>query len=820
MTQNTTITLYYKSLLDNDKNFILDNPSNGKSSIETYLNTLEKQTINNFQYVKQALNISIKIDKNQDALNMGLDSADLNYIKIQNDGANPCYYFIVNKIWKSENTIELILQMDSLNTYLFNDDYVINEKTLVKREHKDRFDRYQTLYFDWSFHVSIGNPQPEYFFYTNFMLSQANGVDFVGFVITHETNAKQTFIELEFTEVNGVKGIRATTSTISYNDITIRVRYRIHAYYRLIDMKSEEISAPVYKHTEEQLLEYEGREQISWSLYYKNASDQENAPVECYLVPDAVITSDYLLTAGEIDASNSITDYMIIGSEYNGELTFTIDGQEYTIDEQFSTALGFGDELRWCKLIAIKRIDASHIAVYTANFGWDYRGFGRTYFGEWQEVFTGAKISVNTSLSQLKYKKYEGGLPSSETWFTAELYRPSEATETINFGSTGIGQVNATYNIDRTNPQNIKIIDLPYSPSNYEVIGGNYRFSSIWKYNFNEKNVVLYDLNTSFKNKITTNVNSIYTNFVQNIPFGNIYDMKRFLKDSKLYHSDFFRIKFVYDSFSKIFPLEKIDYTPKADEDQFFKFTFVMSRNIISKFLFMFDFKYKCTTEDYDNVVAVSRNNEEVLYNSAYINYIRTGFNYDVKAKNRQEELGGLGIGLNALTFLGSAGIGALTGNPIALGSAFVTGVGLVSQLINYSKNVAQSEENIERKLQETKNQAVSVLNADDVDLLKAYSNNKAKLCYYRLSDQMQRILDDVFYYGGYVCNEQKIPDVRSRYWFNYLQASLIIEETNNLTEEIEQDIKQKFENGVTFLHYRNRYDFKQEMENIETKLV
>ena len=85
----------------------------------------------------------------------------------------------------------------------------------------------------------------------------------------------------------------------------------------------------------------------------------------------------------------------------------------------------------------------------------------------------------------------------------------------------------------------------------------------------------------------------------------------------------------------------------------------------------------------------------------------------------------------------------------------------------------------------------------------------------------MEKILDDLFYYGGYISNEQKIPVVNSRYWFNYVQASLVIEETNNLTEEIENDIKEKFDNGVTFLHYRqNRFDFKQEMENIEKKLV
>ena len=117
--------------------------------------------------------------------------------------------------------------------------------------------------------------------------------------------------------------------------------------------------------------------------------------------------------------------------------------------------------------------------------------------------------------------------------------------------------------------------------------------------------------------------------------------------------------------------------------------------------------------------------------------------------------------------------------------------------------------------------QSISVLNADDVDLLYEYSGNKAKLCYYKVSDRMAEILDDLFYYCGYITNEQKVPVVNTRYWFNFVQATLVLEETNNLTEEIENDIKSKFESGVTFLHYRqNRFDFKQEMENMERKLI
>ena len=39
--------------------------------------------------------------------------------------------------------------------------------------------------------------------------------------------------------------------------------------------------------------------------------------------------------------------------------------------------------------------------------------------------------------------------------------------------------------------------------------------------------------------------------------------------------------------------------------------------------------------EDYDRLIYVNRNNEVSTYDNAYLNYIRTGYNYDVKNKNR-----------------------------------------------------------------------------------------------------------------------------------------------------------------------------------------
>ena len=360
------------------------------------------------------------------------------------------------------------------------------------------------------------------------------------------------------------------------------------------------------------------------------------------------------------------------------------------------------------------------------------------------------------------------------------------------------------------------------------LYNGVYTIDSCWKYSGVDRSIKLQDFNKKFVHEVNTNVLDIYSNiYTETYDWATKRDglAKRFIKDPKLLHSDFYRPKFVYDSFTKVFPLEQLDISKNIMTTRrlrYMPFKFVMSRNIVSKFLFEFDYIWKYANEDYPNVVAISRNNEEVLYNSQYLDYIRTGYNYDLKAKERQEVASGIGIGLNVAGLIASIGLSFVPGaQAIGVGSAVASGIGLVSQLVGYAKNTAQSEENIQRKLQETQRQSISVMNADDYDLLYEYSLNKAKMCYYSVSSQMQDILDDLFYYGGYVCNEQKVPQVNTRYWFNFVQATLILNDTNNLTEEIENDIKAKFEDGVTFLHYRHsKFDFAQEMENFETYLI
>lgn len=819
------VTLYYKSLVNKEKNFVLDNPD-GSQSIETYLATLTKQTINDFQYIKQALSVSIKIDLNQEKLEM-IDTNDINYVSIQNVDENNTplkkyYYFVIAKNWKSKETIEFVLSMDTLNTFKFNNDYKLTDKTLIKRVHKNRFSVSIIMFISKSeipsFTPSIYN---ENFLIDEMIISGSNDIYIHNISGIYRDGAdvpvnKRGLYLFNFNEIDSMIIYKLRTSnrySIDSLDWNGDVHYIEEApvlanlsinpsFIKKIDLKSEEISAPLYKNRETTLIENDLN--INWSLYYKNSSSQETSPIDCYLIPDTEIKAQVpqiqSLTANMIPNGKTILIFRPYNDEY---IIFDFGTIRYAPQDTTRYALAF-------------RNDNGRLVAWYYSDGWRVIG---------DDIQTCNIINANGSFNC----RIEDYLPASIIINQNRMWERGWVNHNIETQPSVIGTISGKQSIDKTLAENLKIINIPYCASSYkstliddeEVIS----FDGYWNYDSQTHRLKLDDFNQKFVNNITSNADDILKDYISTLNRSTA--SKRHVIDSKLFHSDYYQVKFVYDSFSYIFYLEQIDYyeTSKIHLSDKFSFQFIMSRNIVSKFLFKFDFVYKYSTLDYENIVAVARNNEEVLYNSQYLNYVRTGFNYDLKAKEKQDVAGGVGLGLNIAGLLASIGLSFVPGGQ-AVGVAGIVGstIGLTNQIVNYAKTTSQSEENLQRKIEESQRQAISVLNADDYDLMDAYCSNRAKLCYYKVSSNMEKILDDLFYYCGYIDNQQGIPNISSRYWFNFVQSTLIIEDSSNLTSDIEDDIKEKFEQGVTFLHYHSdstiKFDFKQEMENWENDIL
>jgi hypothetical protein len=175
-----------------------------------------------------------------------------------------------------------------------------------------------------------------------------------------------------------------------------------------------------------------------------------------------------------------------------------------------------------------------------------------------------------------------------------------------------------------------------------------------------------------------------------------------------------------------------------------------------------------------------------------------------------------------------AAGVASLAASSVTGGLSAVAGISLIaSSITSIASNInttVSAERDIAQKLNEYKNQAVTVNGADDVDLLNVYSNNKMKICYYQISDNLKEQLGDLFYYTGYIENVQSIPDLDTRSWFNYIMCDAVFE-SNNIYEEYMNDIKSRYKTGVTVFHDNlidnvKTWDFEQKYENWETSLL
>lgn len=120
---------FYTTNITPEKNCRVDD-------LENYLETCNKMTVGNFQYKIIKLDDTIKINWNQTEL----PNFPFNYLSIKkSDDINDktYYYFILNNSWKSENTVELQISLDTINTFW--NDLSWTAKTNITRQHKDRF---------------------------------------------------------------------------------------------------------------------------------------------------------------------------------------------------------------------------------------------------------------------------------------------------------------------------------------------------------------------------------------------------------------------------------------------------------------------------------------------------------------------------------------------------------------------------------------------------------------------------------------------------------------------------------------------------------
>lgn len=854
--RSSQLTLYKDCKITPDKRFFVD-------SIADYLQTLSLSsiTISSFQYLRIALEMEIKLYKEESFTAM-LVANNYNYLKVVQD-SRTYYFFIVKKTQLAEETISLSLVMDSINTFRWDSDFSVSKRTKVLREHKDRFVKYdKPSELQWDYPITYGKiPNSDqyhgrielktntYDYDTEFVqklqsgkariiintpydLTAGDEVNYNDLQINEDVSTINFSLD-EDTENLVVSIIITSSANIKNHDITIEFEIGYYEYTqeirKKIDLYSEGLTPVLYKDLSKEK-ELEEKVSVKWHLAYKTSQELDpdsNIPVEAFLIPDSDLTIKTL--QGNVITPSNIESgyyYVIARSAEQDSVIVRWNNKSSTTAAWYAGV----NEQYWGFAIRIDPNDNTRLEI--VGITWKYDMLLEIWK---QRVVSGAEyansIEVSNSNSDLAVKACKTATVDDYGFFYySERYLNYSFDKTLQSVS-----VKGIETLNKSDSKLIKVFSLPYFPLNYDLdSNGNIILSDNLEFDASSGFIKVINLNLKFLQSITTEEtapsNVIMESISTSTPDTEIsLRTARSRKDPKLYHSDYYQPKFVYDSFSFTYQLEKMNQSIEYPE--LFKFDFVMTTTIRSRFLFKFpDYILVYPTEDYPNILPIARNNEEVIYNSEYLTYLRTGFNIDIKAKERKETASIVGGVLGGVGAIAGGIISAVSGNiPLAVSGVLAGATALTTTIINTANTIAQSEASMESKLRTLRAQAVSVQDADDIDLLESYSNNKAKLTLYKISPRMEQALDDLFYYTGYISNEIKKPVINTRFWFNFLSCELVFEggTTSNIPEAMKEDLVKKYQEGVIFLHKHivgptgsSPWNFELDLENWESALT
>lgn len=196
-----------------------------------------------------------------------------------------------------------------------------------------------------------------------------------------------------------------------------------------------------------------------------------------------------------------------------------------------------------------------------------------------------------------------------------------------------------------------------------------------------------------------------------------------------------------------------------------------------------------------------SSQNEMPLRTDAWLQYL---------SQNKNSLI--TGMKTQIATGLISSAITGITGGDFGAVSAVQSGVGVVSAIAN---NIAKIKD-----LKETPDQVSNP--ATDIAQSIIESDMNLKMRIYQREEQFINKAFEYFYVYGYRCNNIKVPNLKSRYYFNFIQttgANIKSDLSNNIASRISAI----FDKGITFWHWRDA-SFKgvhnYAYENVEMSLI
>lgn len=761
----SVVKLYKNDILTPGRNAMYA-ASEQASGFSTWLSNSLKRTITDFQYVKHGLNINIKINAAQMNINRSDNIFPFNYVSIKNtDDERTFYYFIIDVEWVSQSTIRFILSIDSIATFW--DDLDFNAKTTILREHKDRFYQKDT--------------------------------------VTTNTTLLRKIDE----EPEGINPIQVKQSELTITDANI--------------------------------------DNLSWYLIYKteqDASKLNENPVKCYLCASEDLkinqaTGDTSITLGNLNKNYTYFFLDVENNTNSGFSVTTTSTNTFTLDEVSGGSTA--------KVLVI-RYDNTEAKWFVGSLFYDNN-----------DVYTKNKRILYADSVVLTFiNRLTQGYYYTVNKYITDYYEYRYLATISNrylTGTSGDVYIRSIKTLDKTDTTIMKIINTPYCPINMTKTNNIWSFPNTWEYSREQQYLRLKDLDSEFLRSIRTLTLPNTTYKITDTT--KLTGLRNNDLESKIYHSDITSLSFIYDSFLKSYRREACITN---DEEPVVEIKFKQSNNIISNMLFDFtpgaNQEYK-QIEAFENILPCTRNNEVTIYSSDYLNYMRTGYNFDKKANslaltqniintiigasgagisvglNRRTELAKAKNNIADITFTGNAASDYLkvvntayarkreeaTVNSIATNQMVGLGINAMQAATNTVFQSLQQANSLKAKQANLAIQKASVSGSDDLNLMKYYSGNKLVMYEFGPIDVVKNNICDIFYYTGYAVNKQEMPNMFSRSNFNFIQCDPIFTtaSTNKFIKPYLEDIKLRFNLGVTVYH--NADDFDQVKENLEVWL-
>lgn len=546
-------------------------------------------------------------------------------------------------------------------------------------------------------------------------------------------------------------------------------------------------------------------------LIYRSKGTTDTNPIDCFYctninlyvqgdIQNGIISSEFDRAVNIIFYSRDNEDFQYIGVNGN---TITIGkNQKYKAlilaKGQASTTAGFD------------------VIAVTENGGFS-AGNGNVYCDS--NVKTRVLENLNIAGYIFNYENL-----AADTYGQLLTYYNDKPSYRVSLGTAATEPLKSIYDIDRTDSRLVKIIKLPYAPfgTSYSFINGRTYIKIPKGWSLYENYIRLDDLNEEFLYTVAVQPIDELTFELQKTDVGVVDNNLSY--ESKLYNSNYYTLKYVYDNFEKEILLERTTplQTGSAQESNpYVTIKFKQSNNISSNSLFDFQVNGVEKYEElsvYSKYLNVNRSQEVAIYTSPYLDYIRNGYNYDKKAQALQTQQNVISAGASLFTSLVSQARGGQLGQALSISMAG----NLINSLSSIATNAASSELAIQQKLNNASRSPASVSSTVDLNLLSYYNGNRLIRVTESCSPAVKQAIYNLFRLTGYACNDYGIPDFNSRIYYNFVQCKADFDGARWFYgQNILDDIKAKYEIGVTVFHkYNDSYDWLQEKENFESWLA